>query len=93
MNPDEPDFRSIGNQPINFAEQAPDLVRRTPVPDYASYGELPTGAYDGLEETSPELASEQKAVALKPGDLIANRFKVIGQLGFGGMGAGLPCCG
>ena len=35
----------------------------------------------------PEMLDEQKAVLLKPGDVVNDRFEVVKQLGFGGMGA------
>jgi len=54
---------------------------------YDSMGETPTAAFDALEEISPDIAAEQKSVALNPGDTVADRFEVIDQLGFGGMGA------
>ncbi|MFO7973975.1 MAG: bifunctional serine/threonine-protein kinase/formylglycine-generating enzyme family protein, partial [Candidatus Hydrogenedentota bacterium] len=38
-------------------------------------------------ELPPELVEEQKSVLLQPGDMVADRFEVVKQLGFGGMGA------
>jgi len=37
--------------------------------------------------TPPELDHEQRAVLLRPGYVVANRFEVVELLGFGGMGA------
>ncbi|MBN2311838.1 MAG: protein kinase, partial [Candidatus Hydrogenedentes bacterium] len=42
---------------------------------------------NATEEVAPELIREQRAVALHPGDVVADRFEVVRQLGFGGMGA------
>lgn len=38
-------------------------------------------------ELPPELVEEQRAVLLRGGDVVADRFEVVKQLGFGGMGA------
>jgi len=38
-------------------------------------------------ELPPELLEEQRAIALRAGDVVAGRFEVMGLLGFGGMGA------
>jgi len=38
-------------------------------------------------ELPPELVDEQRAVFLRPGDVVAGRFEVVKPLGFGGMGA------
>ena len=57
-------------------------------------GDSKTAVGGGLErfipegtELPPDLLAEQQAVLLKPGDVVAERFEVIDQLGFGGMGA------
>ena len=42
---------------------------------------------DDNAEIPPDMLDEQKAVLLKPGDVVNDRFEVIKQLGFGGMGA------
>lgn len=53
-----------------------------------SEGNAPTCPGDGAEwGLPPEVLEEQKAVQLSAGDLLAERFSVIEQLGFGGMGA------
>ncbi len=63
-------------------------------PGMVSAGESPTWAEDQLQpflpqgsELDPDLIREQKSVLLKPGDVVAKRFEVVKQLGFGGMGA------
>lgn len=40
-----------------------------------------------LDDVDPETAGEHRARMLSPGDVLASRFEVIEQLGFGGMGA------
>ena len=42
---------------------------------------------DDQTEIPPDMLDEQKAVLLKPGDMVNERFEVVKQLGFGGMGA------
>jgi len=63
-------------------------------PGIVSRGESPTRVDDVFgqflgpnQELPPELLSEQKAVLLRMGDLVADRFEVVAILGFGGMGA------
>lgn len=55
--------------------------------EFQSIGDQPTAAYDAIEDVSPELAAEQRSVALKPGEILNQRFEILSQLGFGGMGA------
>ncbi len=64
------------------------------VPGMVSAGDSPTWAEDQLKpflpqgsELDPDLIREQQSVLLKPGDVVAKRFEVVKQLGFGGMGA------
>lgn len=56
-------------------------------PHFQSMGDQPTAAYDAIDGIAPEIAAEQKSVALNPGDIVSDRFQVVDQLGFGGMGA------
>ena len=67
-----------------------------PPPDgLVSEGKSPTNwANDQLRrfldkgaEIPPDMLDEQRAVLLKPGDAVNDRFDVVRQLGFGGMGA------
>jgi serine/threonine protein kinase len=39
------------------------------------------------DRTGPELSADERSVHLRPGTVINKRFKVLKQLGFGGMGA------
>jgi len=42
---------------------------------------------DGGASLPPELLNEQRALLLRPGDIVGERFEVVKLLGFGGMGA------
>ena len=71
----------------------------TPAPDTVD-GTLPESSFGGFDEANilrqlevernhhaPALTADQRSVHLQPGRVINKRFKVLEQIGFGGMGA------
>ena len=82
-----PEIGSDGETPTNSARDAqpsaslPSDERRT------LFDEEARRLLDPGTELGPELAAEHRAVYLRAGDVVANRFQVVKLLGFGGMGA------
>ena len=102
MTNDPPNIHSDGGNPTQFDGAGvpredwaqSDDASSSPGP-IMSQGDSPTNwadhqlqqFVDDGTEIPPDMLDEQKAVLLKPGDLVNNRFEVVKQLGFGGMGA------
>ena len=90
MTNQPPIIPSEGDNPTAFGEPGPPSPGRIP-----SEGTSPTNWADNQlqqflgdgTEMPPDMLDEQKAVLLKPGDVVNDRFEVVRQLGFGGMGA------
>jgi len=75
---------SAGDSPTFWAEGG----RGHPAVDSPHWADRQLEAFvEPGSELPPELLAEQKAVLLKPGDMVVGRFEVIEQLGLGGMGA------
>ncbi len=100
MRHEPPEIDSEGDSPTRWegdrgAGEAPEgAPGEAFAPGMVSAGESPTWAEDQLKpflpqgsELDPDLIREQEAVLLKTGDVVAKRFEVVKQLGFGGMGA------
>ncbi|MFO7975459.1 MAG: serine/threonine-protein kinase, partial [Candidatus Hydrogenedentota bacterium] len=94
MPNDSSNINNHNNRPISADDVRFSLSRHDfHIP--ASDGELDTLQADEQlrqfvspgAELPTELIEEQKAVLLKPGEVVADRFEVVKQLGFGGMGA------
>ncbi|MBN2310518.1 MAG: hypothetical protein JXR94_16205, partial [Candidatus Hydrogenedentes bacterium] len=81
MTDDSPNIPSQGDNPTEFG--IPRDARAAP----AGPIRMDSEGQNATEEVAPELIREQRAVALQPGDVVADRFEVVRQLGFGGMGA------
>jgi len=90
MTDEPPEIPSDGDSPTYFdgkpgeppsAPSLPSEERPTLFDDEARR------LLDPGTELPPDLAAEHRAVYLRRGDLVANRFQVVKLLGFGGMGA------
>ena len=84
MSEEPPIIHSSGDNPTQFGGDMPPPQR----PFEASQGDAPTdwqvsqmiGFMPAGAELDPTLMREQKAVLLKPGDVVNDRFEVIEQL-------------